>query len=303
MQLTKEQIEFLKKQHIHICIPCYGGQCSESLVTGLINFSKYAFAIGMNFSLQTLCNESLVPRARNTLTAQFLANSAATHLMFIDSDISFAPEHIFKLILDNKEIVGGLYPKKTLPPDYVVNVSPDAIDKEGHVKLVDGLIPVSRLGTGFMLIKREVFEKFMVAYPKTHFINNIGLDPALDKYMYAFFDCYITNDSRLEYMSEDWSFCSHCRVIGVECFCDPVLKLNHFGSFMYPGDPAQLYKKMGVDMATTPSLKPKIAMRQDEIADDSARLQVQPDMDALKKYLEEKAAKEQELKNGNIAAK
>ena len=43
--------------------------------------------IGLN--IQTLGQESLVTRARNTLVANFLDNKEATHLLFIDADIGF----------------------------------------------------------------------------------------------------------------------------------------------------------------------------------------------------------------------
>ena len=137
MEITPQQVEFLRKQHVQFALPCYGGILHECVATSLIKFAIYAQRLGMAFSLDTMINESLVQRARNHLSAKFLENGVATHLMFIDSDIGFEPEHIFKLILHDKDIVGGLYPKKTLPPDYVVNVSPEAIDENGQVKAVE----------------------------------------------------------------------------------------------------------------------------------------------------------------------
>src|ERR1035441_4296980 len=145
MEINQQQVDFLRKQHVQFALPCYAGMVHECVMTSLIKFAIYAQRIGMPFSLDTMVNESLVQRARNHLTAKFLENKIATHLMFIDSDIGFEPEHIFKLILHDKEIVGGLYPKKTLPPDYVINVSPEAVGENGQVKVIDGLIPVSRL--------------------------------------------------------------------------------------------------------------------------------------------------------------
>jgi hypothetical protein len=294
MNITQEQVEFLRKQHIQFGLPCYGGILYESVATSLIKFALYSQRIGMNFSLDTMINESLVQRARNHLVAKFLESSVATHLMFIDSDIGFEPEHIFKLLLHDKDIVGGLYPKKTLPPDYVVNVSPEAVDEKGQIKVIDGLIPVSRLGTGFMLIKREVFEKHMVAYPNCKFTNNIGLDPKFNPFCYTFFDCWISQDENREYLSEDWGFIVKSRVIGIQAYADPTIRLNHSGTFLFPGDPTNLYNSMGLKPENNPQLTPRIAMRKDEISDDSARLVVQPDTTALAQYIvkkeQEKAA-------------
>lgn len=290
MNITQEQVEFLRKQHVQFAIPCYGGIMYECVATSLLKFAIYAQRIGMPFSLDTMVNESLVQRARNHLVAKFLENGVATHLMFIDSDIGFEPDHIFRLILHNKDIIGGLYPKKALPPDYVVNVSPDAVDEKGQVRPVDGLIPVSRLGTGFMLIKRDVFEKHMAAYPNTKFTNNIGLDPKYNPFCYTFFDCWISQDANREYLSEDWGFIVKSRVIGINAYADPTIRLNHSGAFVFPGDPTSLYNNMGLKVETNPQLTPRIAMRKDEIADDSAKLLLQPDFEALNKFV---ASKEQ----------
>ncbi len=290
MNITQEQVEYLRKQHIQFGLPCYGGMLYESVATSLIKFAIYAQKLGMNFSLDTMINESLVQRARNHLVAKFLENGAATHLMFIDSDIGFEPEHIFKLLLHNKDIVGGLYPKKTIPPDYVVNVSPEAVGENGHVNVTDGLLPVSRLGTGFMMIKREVFEKHMVAYPNTKFTNNIGLDPKYNPFCYTFFDCWISQDENREYLSEDWGFIVKSRVIGIQVYADPTIRLNHSGTFLFPGDPTNLYNSMGLKVENNPQLVPRIAVRKDEIIDDSARLAVQPDTVALAQYILKKEA-------------
>ena len=292
MNITAEQVEFLRKQHIQFALPMYGGVCYESLMTSMIKFAIYAQRMGMPFSLDTMVNESLIQRARNHLAAKFLENGVATHLMFIDSDIGFEPEHIFKLLLHDKDIVGGLYPKKSLPPDYVVNVSPDAVDENGQVKGVDSLIPVSRLGTGFMLIKREVFEKHIAAYPNTKFTNNIGLDPKFNPFCYTFFDCVISQDENREYLSEDWYFCAKSRVLGIEIFADPTIRLNHSGTFVFPGDPTALYNSMGLKLNDNPHLTPRIAMRTDEVNDLSCIKTAKPDMEALKEYIEKKKKEE-----------
>jgi len=284
MNLTTQHVEFLRKQHIRFGLPCYAGLVHECVLTSMLNFSRIAQQLGMSFSVETMTNESLIPRGRNHITAKFLADSFATHLMFIDSDIGFAAEHIIKLILHDKDIVGGLYPKKALPPDYVVNVSPEDVDQNGQVRTENGLMPVSRLGTGFLLVKRHVFEQHMAAYPNTKFTNNIGLDPKYDPFCYTFWDCWVTQDDKREYVSEDWGFCIKSRVIGIQAWADSSIRLNHSGTFVFPGDPTQLYNSMGLNSETQTQLRPKIAMRPDEIKDDSAKLTVQPNLESLAAY-------------------
>jgi hypothetical protein len=71
-----------------------------------------------------MVNESLVTRARNNLMAKMMTNEKATHFMFIDADIRFQPEAILMMLSADKDVIGGLYPKKALPIQYVINVQP-----------------------------------------------------------------------------------------------------------------------------------------------------------------------------------
>jgi len=134
-----------------------------------------------------------------------------------------------------------------------------------------------------MLIKREVFNKMMVAYPQTKFTNNIGLDPKYNKYCYALFDCAISPDT-MEYLSEDWLFSARYRAIGGEIFADPTIRLNHCGTFTFPGDPTALYNSMGLSIETNPQLNPKIAVRPDETKHKDSMLAIKPNMEALTEY-------------------
>jgi len=268
MDITQEQLEYLKKTHVHIALPMYGGQCFECVVTGLLKFTIACTKLGINFSVDTMVNESLITRGRNSLVAKFMDNAAATHIMWIDSDIGFEPEHIFSLLLHNKDVIGGLYPKKTLPIDYVININPEAVGENGQIKVVNNLIPVSRIGTGFMMVARNVFEKMAVAYPELKFKNNIGLDPKFDKWMYTFYDTGINPDTR-EYASEDWNFCDKWRSLGGEIWADVTVKLDHSGYFRYPGSAEKLNSIINganADNSNIPAnMTPRMAVRQDVV--------------------------------------
>jgi hypothetical protein len=293
LQVTKEQIEFLRTQHLAIMTPMYGGLCYSNYVSALLELNKIALQIGMKISFMPLVNESLIPRARNTLVARALMDESVTKLLFIDADISFTPFQIIQMMLHEKEVIGGLYPKKTLPIDYVVNVDPIAVDAEGKIKNKDGLIPVTRMGTGMMMIDRSVFEKLMVAFPTLQFNNNIGQPPEINKYMYAFFDCWITTDKTREYVSEDWAFCQLVRSIGIEIWMDQSIRCDHTGTFTYPAFPDALYQRFGIETAKDDKkYAPHIAVRPDEV-DENGKIAMptQPDLDALKKWEESKTKK------------
>ena len=214
---------------IHFLTPCYGGNITEGTFSGYLQWTIMAMQNGMDFQVDTLSNESNVNRARNSCAAKFL-HGDATHLMFIDADIQFNPTDIVKLVNADKDIIGGVYPQKTLPPKMVVNTLTNA-KREGD------LLQVGTLGTGFMLIKRTVFEQ-MIAAGATPYNDDIGLSEQENSNQYDFFNCTI--DSRGRYLTEDWSFCRKWRELGGEIWADLSIPLVHSGYFRFLPDMEQL---------------------------------------------------------------
>jgi len=113
---------------IHFCTPCYGGQISEVTFQGYLQWTIMAMQNDIPFKVDTLSNESNINRGRNSCAAKFLAGPCS-HLMFIDADIQWRPEQVVKLASADKEIIGGIYPQKSIPPRMVVNTIPDAEGK------------------------------------------------------------------------------------------------------------------------------------------------------------------------------
>jgi len=208
---------------IHFLTPCYGGNITEVCFSSYLQFTIMALQNNINFQIDTLSNESNVNRARNSCTAKFLSGDA-THLMFVDADIQFNPEDIVKLINHDKDIVGGIYPQKTLPPKMVVNTVNNG-EKQGN------LIEVGTLGTGFMLVKRSVFEK-MIEHGATPYVDDIGLSKKENANQYDFFQCTIDSNGR--YLTEDWSFCRRWRQLGGKIWADKTIALTHVGYFRFP---------------------------------------------------------------------
>ena len=218
------------KVHLHIAMPCYGGMVCEATMTSLLRFVLLAQQSGLNWSLDTMVNESLVTRARNNLMAKLMTNKEATHFLFIDSDIRFDPQSILRMIAYDKDVIGGLYPKKTLPINYVINLLPET-------KIQGDIFTVDTMGTGFLMFKRDVYEKLIAAHPTTKYADDVGLGRNgvdYEKFMYAIFDCKI--DDQGHYLSEDWLFCRRWRELGGEIWADSKALLSHLGAYEFAGD-------------------------------------------------------------------
>ena len=238
-------VDYLRQQRVHICMPCYGGMLTESTFMSYIKWSNTCRQLGLDWTIETMTNESLISRARNTLVAKFLNTPQSTHLMFVDADIGWEPWHLLVLLNADKDVIGGLYPMKTMPVKWVVNGF-DGAKEEGHLQ------EVSKTGTGFMLIKRHVFEK-LARHPSVKtFANDSGLPKELDPHMKTYFDTAVREN---RYYSEDWTFCENWRDFGGEVWVDKRVLLKHTGTYVfdYAVQP-KLYEDLRVEMERTGQL-------------------------------------------------
>jgi hypothetical protein len=218
-------IDYLRTTRVHICMPCYGGMLTEQTFMSFVKWANTCRQLGIDWTVETMTNESLISRARNTLTAKFLNTEGSTHLMFIDADIGWEPWHLLVMLDAQKDVVGGLYPMKSLPVKWCVNGIPGQEENPDS-----NLIEVTKTGTGFLCIKRDVFEKLDAHPAVRHFNNDIGLDNSLDKYMKTYFDTAVREG---RYYSEDWTFCENWRDIGGQVWVDKRVLLKHVGTYVF----------------------------------------------------------------------
>ena len=113
---------------------------------------------------------------------------------------------------------------KSMPIKWVVN------GFEGAEEGPDQLQEVSKAGTGFLLMKKHVFEKLNAHPAVKQYKNDIGLDPKFDKYLKTYFDTAVRQN---RYYSEDWTFCENWRDIGGRIWVDKRVLLRHTGTYTF----------------------------------------------------------------------
>jgi len=232
-------------------MPCYGGMLTESTFMSYIKWSNTCRQLGLDWTMETMTNESLISRARNTLVAKFLNNPTSTHLMFIDADIGWEPWHLLVMLNRDVDVIGGLYPMKTLPVKWVVN------GFDGAETGPDGLQEVSKTGTGFMLVKRHVFEKLNSHPAVKPFNNDIGLPKELDKHLKTYYDTAVREN---RYYSEDWTFCENWRDLGGKVWVDKRVLLRHTGTYVFDFAAQEpLYKALHEMAQNNPQSMPSTA--------------------------------------------
>jgi hypothetical protein len=163
----------------------------------------------------------------------------------------------------DKDVVGGLYPMKSLPVKWCVNGIPDAVQDDPS-----GLIEVTKTGTGFLLIKRDVFSKLNAHPAVKPFINDIGLDPALNPHMKTYFDTAVREN---RYYSEDWTFCENWRDIGGQVFVDKRVLLKHTGTYVFDYQTQdKLYQDLHQIAMNNQANQPQIVIQQQPTSGDLA---------------------------------
>lgn len=106
--------------NVWIATPVDGG-IAGGYVQSMVNLTRYFIAKNIKHSYHQICNDSLITRARNTMVAQFLEDTTATHLLFLDSDITFHPMTVEKLLLSGYDVCGAAYPIKSANYDRVLS--------------------------------------------------------------------------------------------------------------------------------------------------------------------------------------
>jgi len=244
--------------HLVVATPCFGGQVSTIYAKSLFALQRAVHSMS-NVKLQVHLRDgdALITRARANLVTLFLDDPAATHLLFIDADIGFTPDQVFRLIESGADVVAGCYPIKRVnwdkagramaagradlaasSLDYVLE-----LDNPDEVKVVNGFTRVRYAGTGFLMIRRHVLEK-MCAHPeyaplkfhREHSRDALAGSPN----RFALFECMI-DPATGTYLSEDFAFCKRWTDIGGEIWADLDSRLDHVGPSVFHGDIASQF--------------------------------------------------------------
>lgn len=230
---------------IYIATPMFGGQCCGEYTRSLLEFTAELNRCGYIYTCNFIYNESLINRARNNLVSDFLA-SDCSHLLFIDADISFNAKEAVDILEYDLPVLAGIYPKKNINWDKIKESIDNkessrvainrGIEFVGNAMLSEDLILRDRsvslkkfyyVGTGFLLIARDVFDKLI---PKVERYRNY-FDTGLEL-TYNFFNITVEPESRV-LLSEDFYFSKLCRENSIPLYVVPWLELKHTGPYTY----------------------------------------------------------------------
>ncbi len=234
-----------------VATPCYGGLCTTAYTHSMLILQQACRSANVDLQWLLGAGDALITRARADLATAFLDIPEATHLHFVDADIGFAPEQVFRLMNFDADITAAAYPAKAIdygllqravregrrnPQSAALNYVVGFLDRN-RVESKDGFAKVRHAGTGFMMIRRAALTKICAAHPELKYssVHSRHDERAASPNRFALFETMIDAKTG-EYLSEDYAFCRRWRDLGGEIWLDLQSKLTHVGSMPFVGD-------------------------------------------------------------------
>ncbi len=203
--------------------PAYSGMVHLDYLNSLLEFQKQ----GLQFSLVSFGNESLITRARNSIISYFYHHRQEfTHLLFLDADIRLEAVDLKKLMDYEVDVIAAPVPLKS----YAADGNPPLNCSAFNTKVAENLYTTTYAGTAVLLLSRQavtdVVEKTKKAgrtysFPAGQDTNEnlTGLE------MYDVFQVGIVDG---EYLSEDYWLCSELASVGHKVHvCDAIRIIHH----------------------------------------------------------------------------
>lgn len=228
---------------VAICTPCFNGQCSVNFTMSLMQSFDLLRRNYIDCRFITISNRFTLP-ARNTLVKAFLEKEKdMTHLLFIDADISWEPEDLLNMLKkvqsdeEKYKVTCALYPNKNYlwkqgvkDPEDITTIDVTKILQCAYHNLPEELsitdettklYTAKHCGTGFMLIKKDVFK---------------SIEDMCETYIEDeenFTEYFTVKIVEKEYLTEDYYFCHMCGEKDIKIWVDPEVILTHEGNHMF----------------------------------------------------------------------
>jgi hypothetical protein len=230
--------------NILLCSPSFNRSVDLGFMQSVLNLCMDCVQTGISITFYTPYN-SLIAIARNSCIDTFMKGEY-THLLFIDTDESFETEQVIRLLQSDFPLVGAFVPLKKYNIDKLVNTGTDSEKYQSMLKYNFGItkdkdektnntnvdiknefVNVIKIGTGFMMLKRDVIEKMEKEYPEYISENDEKIKD------YFLFQTVVENKV---FIGEDFFFCKLWKKMGGEIWADTKSKVNHIGTHTFTGD-------------------------------------------------------------------
>ena len=215
---------------IMVMMPCYGGKIFLETVESLLELQREGIENGIDILYHFDHRCSLISQGRSVMSTKvYESDETWTHMLWVDADVGFCMDDVWKLLASDKDIVGGLYPLKSFPIKWASTPYPTINGHHEDRKLVR----TDYIANGFMMIKREAF-KIMYEHYKEELTFSYWDEDYVD-----LFQTIIDKERNNLYLTEDYAFCKRANDIGLTTWIHNDVLLSHTGMQRYSLDDQQ----------------------------------------------------------------
>ena len=259
-----------------VATPIYDS-ATGTYVRSALALALAAQAQGVAIDFAFILHQPSINRARNMLLHIFL-NSDFTHMLFVDSDIDFAADDVFSLVRTMAQrpdcaVIGGPVPRRMINWATVARAAEMGLGRSNPAELakytgdftltllhpeqsfsLNEPVELSRLGTGLMLIRRDVVEVLRDRHPELAYrpSDEERRGYGLGEQVHALFQPMIEPETQF-LLSDDYAFCRRVRDAGYHVWLAPWVRTSHSGPATFSGSLADLVPLF----ATPPSASPE----------------------------------------------
>jgi len=212
---------------LQIAIPSYSGKIAIETIASIMGSAD----IPCQIEFQSVSRDPYIDRSRNALVTNFLLESDATDLLFLDDDVGFDPQTIRQIVLARRPVVAAVYPVKEFPIKFPIDFLPGPVRSDE-----EGLIQLAMMPTGLMRLNRTVFDYMPYdVYENGKGQRQLGFFRTLRPgpvQVGNWRDAPISG----KYIGEDVYFCWEWRERGGQVFVSPNHDLTHTGLYTWEGN-------------------------------------------------------------------
>ena len=236
--------------------PILDGNVNHGYVHSLLGIQQACLSVGVPFSWSFVVGNSMLVAARNRCVGQFMDETKATHMLFLDADISVRWEDVMVALVADKDVVAIPCLKRAIDwdrsvemvrkhpevpasaiegvlgmPNFVLDSTAPFPTKQDEEM---GLLEATHAGTGAMIIARRAFEKYQKAFPDRWYLEDVrGVTHRTVEYFR-----YGRRDNH--FIGEDYTFCDDWRSIGGKIYVKLDARSTHVGQVNLKYDLAAL---------------------------------------------------------------
>jgi hypothetical protein len=199
--------------------------------TGLLGAINFAAAKGIFCAIAPHVGSSLICRARQNITWEFLKQHTQCDYFFqLDDDVQLPPDALVKLIEADKDIIGGMYSLKSKAGKIAIRGLNNETFKVSECP--DQVKEVQYISGGCVMQTRKNVQEAWDHYKDLYYTDNsekYGKGKKI-RQRCALYMPYIYKD---EYLSEDWAYCQRLIDMGKKIYVHTGVKCVHHGLAAY----------------------------------------------------------------------